>query len=575
MASRHSAAGHGSRLMKASISSASSLVGLQLFSRGFTFILNQALFRLASPQVFGTAAIQFELVLSTILFLSREGVRNALLRAWPSPDEPNSTKLTSVDTVKSTNLASVPALIGLPVAITTVCLYGYAASADTQSQPRFRPALWIYALAAVGELCSEPMHNRAMGEVRTHIRVRAEGLGITCKTIITYVALLYDSKQGHYAGTHALEAFALGQLTYSTVVFAVYVIHFGWPSLWPKRLQHRSLLEANQGMWKTTISAYFDPTILQLSMTMTSQSVVKHFLTEGDKLIVSWWSPLQDQGGYAIAVNYGSLVARIILQPVEEICRVFFSKVLSSSNTSAAAPSRARSGVDASAMQQASEALMTLLSVQLVFSFLVVTFGSLYLPIFLNMLLPRQYISTSAPGVLSAWIWYIPFLAINGGLEAFFSSVATPKDLNRQSRWLIVFSAIYLLAAITLYNLHFGDTSLVYANIINLTARIGYVLNFASSYFKGHERAYQLAWRTLMPTWQFIAVSVMSLFAISCNGRRIDVMDIVATAGRKALLSSAVAMHVALGAGLGILSIATWWTTAGNSLISRTRAKTA
>jgi Rft protein len=38
---------------------------------------------------------------------------------------------------------------------------------------------------------------------------------------------------------------------------------------------------------------------------MTSQSVVKLFLTEGDKVIVSWFSPLRDQGGYAIAVNYG------------------------------------------------------------------------------------------------------------------------------------------------------------------------------------------------------------------------------------------------------------------------------
>lgn len=39
---------------------------------------------------------------------------------------------------------------------------------------------------------------------------------------------------------------------------------------------------------------------------MTSQSIVKHFLTEGDKFLVSYWSPLQDQGGYAIAVNYGT-----------------------------------------------------------------------------------------------------------------------------------------------------------------------------------------------------------------------------------------------------------------------------
>jgi oligosaccharide translocation protein RFT1 len=42
--------------------------------------------------------------------------------------------------------------------------------------------------------------------------------------------------------------------------------------------------------------------------------------------------------------------------------------------------------------------------------------------------------STSAPRLLEAWIYYIPILAINGVTEAFFTSVALPSDLNRQSR---------------------------------------------------------------------------------------------------------------------------------------------
>ena len=51
--------------------------------------------------------------------------------------------------------------------------------------------------------------------------------------------------------------------------------------------------------------SYIDKDTLYLSFTMTYQSLVKHFLTEGDKVILSWFSPLQDQGGYALAVNYG------------------------------------------------------------------------------------------------------------------------------------------------------------------------------------------------------------------------------------------------------------------------------
>lgn len=187
-----------------------------------------------------------------------------------------------------------------------------------------------------------------------------------------------------------------------------------------------------------------DPVLFRLSISMSLQSVVKHFLTEGDKFILSWFSPLQDQGGYAIAVNYGwlincmkrrneaegystgSLLARIGFQPIEETLRVFFSRTLSSS-ASSQQPKEEE-------LHSASSTLVSLLSVQVAFSLFLVTFVPPYLPIALRILLPPRYLETSAPVVLDAWVYYIPFLAINGGLEAFVSSAAKPRDLARQSR---------------------------------------------------------------------------------------------------------------------------------------------
>lgn len=60
---------------------------------------------------------------------------------------------------------------------------------------------------------------------------------------------------------------------------------------------------------------YFDKQLLNLSVAMTGQSVVKHFLTEGDKFMVSRLSPLADQGGYAIASNYGESACCSRLRP--------------------------------------------------------------------------------------------------------------------------------------------------------------------------------------------------------------------------------------------------------------------
>jgi oligosaccharide translocation protein RFT1 len=148
-------------LVQASLSSASSLMALQLFSRLFTFVLNQSMLRMASPEAFGTAAIQFELMLSTILFLSREGVRNALLRAWPGrlKDESQVAHPTTRSSAV-TNVAFFPVILGLPLAVATSFLYVNLAGSGTKSQPHFNLAISLYAIAAVMELLSEPMHNR-------------------------------------------------------------------------------------------------------------------------------------------------------------------------------------------------------------------------------------------------------------------------------------------------------------------------------------------------------------------------------------------------------------------------------
>lgn len=132
-------------------SSTSLLVGLQIGSRLFTFGLNQALLHFVSPGAFGIAAIQFELLSSTILFLSREGFRNALIRAW-SDKKPQD--------VRIVNLTLLPMIIGVPIAGLASLTYRASCSRETASQPFFDAAVAIYALAACLELASEPLHIR-------------------------------------------------------------------------------------------------------------------------------------------------------------------------------------------------------------------------------------------------------------------------------------------------------------------------------------------------------------------------------------------------------------------------------
>lgn len=123
--------------------------------------------------------------------------------------------------------------------------------------------------------------------------------------------------------------------------------------------------------------------------------------------------------------------------------RVFFSKKLASGDnrpvTSSEVSPEAR--IEASttnegrvALKETSRVLTSILSVQTGLGFILCSFGPPFLPLLLRFALPRRYLTTSAPELLQAWIWYIPVMAINGVLEAFVSSAATPADVHRQSR---------------------------------------------------------------------------------------------------------------------------------------------
>ncbi|KAI0781536.1 Rft-1-domain-containing protein [Trametes elegans] len=491
-------------LLTATVASGSSLMLLQLFSRIVTFVLNQALVRLVSPQVFGTTSIQFELLLSTILFLSREGVRNALLRASPTPEQSNE------DSTKRlvTNVSLLPVMLGIPTALLSAFIYLGTSSSTTSSQPHFRTSVALYALAALFELLSEPMYIRTQNELRFHVRVRAEGTAVLLKTITTFLVLVGAPEDW------ALIAFALGQTVYGMTMLVSFLLacHDNL-DFFPKRVattvQHRYVLfRAFLYPLRSTESLLFEPTLFSLSVAMTGQSVVKHFLTEGDKFLVSRLSPLADQGGYAIAANYGSLIARIVFQPIEETARVFFSKALHNASTGRDSILTAKSK---ESFQTAATVLLTLLLAFTHLLLLAVTFGPPYLPLAVSLILPRKYLATSAPSILHVYVYYIPMMAFNGVLEAFLASAASPADLRAQSRWMLVFSAAFVAAAVGFaQGLAMGDAGLVWANVANLTLRAAYAWAFVRRFFRDAGAADAVRWRRAVPPFP-----VLSAFAVA------------------------------------------------------------
>lgn len=176
-------------------------------------------------------------------------------------------------------------------------------------------------------------------------------------------------------------------------------------------------------------------------------------------------------------------MARIVFQPIEETSRLYFSKSLSSSSTPKEAVVKDEDDDKTCSKQTASKILSSLLLLFTHLLLLLVTFGPPYLPIATTLLLPPRFQNTSAPSILRSYVFYIPMMAFNGVLEAFFASTSTPLELKRQSRWMMIFSIIFVLAAYLFNRLGFGDSGFVYANVLNLFLRVVYCWIFARRYF--------------------------------------------------------------------------------------------
>ena len=302
----------------------------------------------------------------------------------------------------------------------------------------------------------------------------------------------------------------------------------------------------------STDKKYFDPTLFNLSVAMTGQSLVKHFLTEGDKFLVSRLSPLADQGGYAVAANYGSLIARMVFQPIEETARVFFSKTLTPTSTPSSSSNAPTPAESKQSLRTASTLLTTLLLAFTHLLLLLTTFAPPYLPLALSLVLPPKYLTTSAPRILAVYVYYVPAMAFNGVLEAFLASTASPADLRAQARALLLFSALFVAGAAGLARgAGMGDAGLVWANVGNLALRAAYAWRFARRFFegKGEGEGGLLEVRRAVPPAPVLAAFAVAGVAVRASARAHDGLPVDLLAQKA---------HIAVGV-VGVLGCLVTW----------------
>lgn len=130
-----------------------------------------------------------------------------------------------------------------------------------------------------------------------------------------------------------------------------------------------------------------------------------------------------DQGVYDIVNNLGSLVARLIFQPIEESFYIFFAKVLEREK-------------DATLQKQedvavAAAVLESLLKLALLTGLTITVFGFAYSQLALDIYGGAMLSSGSGPVLLRAYCLYVLLLAINGVTECFTFAAMSKEEVDR------------------------------------------------------------------------------------------------------------------------------------------------
>ncbi|KAF3071429.1 Oligosaccharide translocation protein RFT1 [Trichoderma lentiforme] len=485
------------------IKGASLLIILQVASRLITFIANQLLLRFLTAPLLALST-QLEVYYLSILFFARESLRVAIQRQGiagaanteDGAQTDNAAAVARREGQAVVNLGYLAVGLGSVVSVTLGWMYLASASATTLQTPWLVESLWLYGIAAMVELLSEPcfvlMHTR----LQFGTRATAESVATFLRCIVVFGSAVWASQKGLDIG---VLPFALGQLSYGASLLLVYfasgyrlATSTGF-SLFPKRL--------NSSKSVVFVLSYFYKPTVSLAGSMMAQSFVKHLLTQGDTFLISLFSTPEVQGVYALANNYGSLLARLLFQPVEESSRSYFSRLLSSPSSS---NNGEASSQPSSSIGEAKRNLHTILRLYILLSSIIVSIGPFAAPALLSIVVGSRWAGSGAGQVLGTYCFYIPFMGLNGITEVFVASVATEAQVHRQSFWMGIFSAVFAASAFLLMSVFpLGAQGLVYANSINMLCRIIWSGAFIVSFFKSH--GLEFAPTSLFPTTTIVA----------------------------------------------------------------------
>lgn len=442
---------------------ASSGLILQVLFRLITFVLNAFILRFLSKEIVGVVNVRLTLLYSTTLFLAREAFRRACLSG-----------VTQRDWSQTLNLL----WLTVPLGVFWSLFLGWVwlqllEVPDPHVVPHYATGVVLFGLSAVVELLGEPFWVLAQAHMFVKLKVIAESLSVILKSILTAFLVLWLPHWGLYI-------FSLAQLFYTTVLVLCYVIYFtkllGSPE--STKLQTLPVSRITDLLPDITRSgALINWKEAKLTWSFFKQSFLKQILTEGERYVMTFLNVLNfgDQGVYDIVNNLGSLVARLIFQPIEESFYIFFAKVLEREK-------------DATLQKQedvavAAAVLESLLKLALLAGLTITVFGFAYSQLALDIYGGAMLSSGSGPVLLRSYCFYVLLLAINGVTECFTFAAMSKEEVDRYNFVMLALSSSFLVLSYLLTR-WCGSVGFILANCFNMGIRITQSLCFIHRYYR-------------------------------------------------------------------------------------------
>lgn len=455
--------------------------------RILSFTLSQLTIRFVDPATLGKASIRLELICSTtVLFLGREGFRLALLRVADDGgadyDDHKKHKCARARLVNNVSWLSVPISLFLTSIALTFHLNTYQVqgggsgneNVDLDEIADYKMAGILYCLATAIEIFSEPCMIVCMRQIDIKTRAKAEAFASVGKALGCVLLLSFDQREYHTA------SFGFAQCIYAIILSTVLYIE-KWHCLeWP------SIIRGDQswGLW-TMIRTNFDQSSIRLSALFSLQSIFKHMLTEGDRIVLTALVGAYDSGVYAMASSYGGMASRLLFQPLEENGRLLFS------NKHAFIIKAKEEKKDITFLvDELFRTYCTLVKFVIYIGLIFAAFGYNYTSVLLRILAGARWGSNpEATTTLSAFCIYIALMALNGMTEAFVFGVAeSGKEVGGLAlAHGLVGVMFYITAPQLVRGNQFGfsgTVGLVAANGLCMVLRSIYSLHFARSYFQ-------------------------------------------------------------------------------------------